>query len=107
MKKAYKPGPQTRSVGVIQLGALVAVVAGIVLLGGAALAFWQNNGSQPRAAFTPEALGAPRVKADRQKVDLGDVKLGQVVQVSFEITNTGDQTLRFVNDPFVEVVAGC
>ena len=86
----------------------MAIAAGILVLAAAAFAFWQNSSSNgPSASFTPEAKGAPRLKADKQKVDLGNVKLGQTVQVSFEITNTGDQSLRFSKDPFVEVVEGC
>lgn len=58
-------------------------------------------------AFTPEVTGAPRLKIDQESIDLGDRKVGQVVNVSFEITNVGDQLLRFTEAPFVEVVAGC
>jgi hypothetical protein len=108
MKKAYKPVPKSQRTDVTRLGALVAIVAGVLLFAGAAFAFWQNSSSNsPSASFTPEAKGAPRLKADKQKVDLGNVKLGQTVQVSFDITNTGDQPLRFAKDPFVEVVEGC
>ncbi len=107
MKKAYRPVPKSRTTSPSQLGAIVAMVAGVLVLAAAAFAFWQNNTSGSSANFTPEASGAPRLKADRQKVDLGTVKLGQTVQVSFEITNTGDQPLRFAKDPFVEVVEGC
>ena len=107
MKKAYKPVPKPKRTRASQIGALVAILAGVVVLAAAAIVFWQNSSNTPSASFTPEAKGAPRLKADKQKVDLGNVKLGQTVQVSFEITNTGDQSLRFSKDPFVEVVEGC
>jgi hypothetical protein len=107
MKKAYKPVPKSQRTNASRLGALVAIVAGVLVLAAAAFAFWQNSSNAPGASFTPEAKGAPRLKADKQKVDLGNVKLGQTVQVSFEINNTGDQPLRFAKDPFVEVVEGC
>ena len=108
MKKAYKPIPKSERTAATRLGPLVAIVAGVLVLAAAAFAFWQNgNSTGPSASFTPEAKGAPRLKADKQKVDLGNVKLGQTVQVSFEITDTGDQPLRFAKDPFVEVVEGC
>jgi hypothetical protein len=45
--------------------------------------------------------------ADREEVDVGDVPLGQTVEVSFEIANTGDKPLRFIEAPYVEVVEGC
>lgn len=59
----------------------------------------------PGAAF--EVAGAPSLKVDKEKVDLGDVKLNQTVQVSFQLTNVGDQTLQFTKDPYIEVVDGC
>ena len=58
-------------------------------------------------AFAPEVTGAPRLKIDPESIDLGDRKVGQVVDVSFEITNVGDQLLRFTEAPFIEVAAGC
>jgi len=108
MKKAYKPVPKAKRAGIARLGPLAVIVAGVVVLAAAAFAFWQNSGSNaPSASFTPEVKGAPRLQADKQKIDLGNLKLGQTVQVSFDITNTGDQPLRFSKDPFVEVVQGC
>ena len=108
MKKAYEPIPKSPRTTASRIGLLVAVVAGVLVLAAAAFAFWQNSSSNGHgASFTPEAKGAPRLKADKQKVDLGNVQLNQMAQVSFEITNVGDQTLRFAKDPFVEVVKGC
>ena len=107
MKKTDRSARQSRQPRPARLVGLLAIVAGIVVLAVAAFVFWQNSQGAPSASFTPEAKGGPRLTADKQKVDLGDVKLGQTVQVSFEISNTGDQTLRFAKDPFVEVVDGC
>jgi hypothetical protein len=58
-------------------------------------------------AFTPEVIGAPKLKVDKESIDLGDRKVGQPVSVSFEITNVGDQPLRFSEAPYIEVAAGC
>jgi hypothetical protein len=71
----------------------------------AAFAFWRGGKTSP--SFTPEATGGAKLKADRQQVDLGNVQLGQTVAVSFELTNTGDQPLRFTDQPYIEVVEGC
>ncbi len=54
-----------------------------------------------------EVSGAPRLKVDKEKVDLGNVRLGQWVKVSFELSNVGDQPLRFSEKPYIEVAAGC
>lgn len=59
----------------------------------------------PPAAI--EVSGAPSLKSDREKVDLGDMKFNQTADVSFQLTNVGDQTLRFTSDPYIEVVEGC
>jgi hypothetical protein len=107
MKKASKPksGPPRSSGSVLGIG--LAIVAGLAVLAVAGFALWRNNTSGPSANLTPEVNGAPRLKADKQTVDLGDIALGTTAQTSFEITNTGDQTLRFAKAPYVEVVEGC
>ncbi len=79
------------------------VLLGLLLLGALALLAWRGF---TRAA-SPLASGTPSLKADREKVDLGDVPLGQTVAVAFELTNTGDAPLRFSEAPYVEVVEGC
>ena len=86
-----------------QFGWLVAMLAGAVFLGAMAWLAWRNGGQPAGTAST----GTPSLKADKETVDLGDVRLGQTVSVSFELTNTGDAPLRFKEAPFVEVVAGC
>jgi hypothetical protein len=105
-KAAAKYQQQTRKVPwwAIGLVAAGAVLVALVLIGG-------NNNSTPAnstpANYVPEAKGAPALKVDKEKVDLGDVPLGQTVQVSFDIANVGDQVLRFNAAPYVEVVEGC
>jgi hypothetical protein len=47
------------------------------------------------------------LKADKEKVDLGQVKLGQNVKVAFVLTNVGDKPLRFTEAPYIEVKEGC
>ena len=81
----------------------IIAVAGLLLILGAVFAFSQPSKPKP----TIEVIGAPGLKVDREEVDLGDVKLGQTVQVSFQITNVGDQTLRFTREPYIEVLKGC
>ena len=79
-------------------------VAGVILI---AVALIGNNTNSTASNFAPEVKGAPALKIDKEKVDLGNVKLGQTVSVSFDVTNVGDQPLRFKEKPFVEVVEGC
>jgi cell division septal protein FtsQ len=84
---------------------LFLMFGGVVLIGVAFLIFRANQNTQPAAAI--EVNGAASLKADKEKVDLGNVQLGQTVQVSFNLTNVGDQTLKFSAAPYVEVVEGC
>lgn len=82
----------------------------ILLIGGAGLlvlgvVFALKKPSQPLAAI--KVNGSPSLIVDKGKVDLGDVKLGQTVDVKFTLTNVGDQTLSFAKTPYVEVVEGC
>ena len=51
--------------------------------------------------------GAPKLAVDREKIALGDIKLGKTVRVDFRLTNTGQQPLQILEAPYVEVVQGC
>jgi hypothetical protein len=81
----------------------ILLIAGGLLIVGAIFTF--RKPSQPAAAI--EVTGAPSLKVNQDKVDLGNVRLGQTVDVKFQLTNVGDQTLRFSEVPYVEVVEGC
>jgi hypothetical protein len=81
------------------------MLGGIVVLG--LTIFFATRGPQAPANFAPAVTGSPKLVADREEVDVGDVPLGQTVEVSFEIANTGDKPLRFIEAPYVEVVEGC
>jgi hypothetical protein len=83
--------------------AVIAVAAGVMLLG---LTAWFLVRDRGRAAAI-EVTGQPSLRVDNEEIDLGDVRLGQTVQASFELTNVGDQQLRFEEPPYVEVVEGC
>ena len=82
---------------------ILIALGGLLLVGLAFLAL--RNKSTPGAAI--EVTGTPSLKVDKEKVDLGDMKFNQLAQVSFQLTNIGDQTLRFTKDPYIEVVEGC
>jgi len=51
--------------------------------------------------------GTPSIVVDQQKIDYGDVKFGVNKTFTIKVTNTGDGTLRFKEDPYIEVVEGC
>ena len=80
-----------------------------LLLGGALIllivAFFAFQKKAP--SYISEVSGVPSLKTDKDKIDLGDVKLGKTVQVAFEFTNIGDKPLQFSKAPYIEVLEGC
>ena len=51
--------------------------------------------------------GTPSIRVDQDKIDYGFVKFGENRQFTLQITNTGDGTLRFKEQPYIEVLEGC
>jgi len=51
--------------------------------------------------------GIPFIAVDQQKIDYGDVKFGVNKTFAIKVTNTGDGTLRFKEEPYIEVLEGC
>ena len=51
--------------------------------------------------------GTPSISVDEQKIDYGSVKFGETRSMAVKVTNTGDGTLRFKEQPYIEVVEGC
>ena len=73
------------------------VFGGILLI--VAAFFFANNGG--------DGGGTPSIAVDQQKIDYGDVKFGVNKTFSVKVTNTGDGTLRFKEEPYIEVLEGC
>jgi len=51
--------------------------------------------------------GTPSITVDQQKIDYGDVKFGVNKTFAIKVTNTGNGTLRFKENPYIEVLEGC
>jgi cell division septal protein FtsQ len=85
-----------------QLQRMMLIGGGLLLVAGVLFAVFRN--SKPAEI---EVTGSPSLKVDQEVVDLNEVTLGNTVQVSFELTNVGDQELRFSEVPTIEVLAGC
>lgn len=74
----------------------VALGGGLLLL--AAVLFARSNG---------DGGGTPSLSVDQNKIDYGYVKYGENRQFAVKVTNTGDGTLRFKEEPYIEVLEGC
>lgn len=103
-KPKQKSGWQKPS---LPMGPIVAIAGGLALLGLVIYAVWAAVVPPNRPKVPVEVQGQPSLKADKEKVDLGDIPLGQTVEVSFQLANVGDQQLRFSKQPYIEVVEGC
>ena len=75
------------------------IILGGVLLIVAAFYFSNQGGG--------DGGGTPSIAVDQQKIDYGDVKFGVNKTFAIKITNTGDGTLRFKEEPYIEVLEGC
>jgi hypothetical protein len=73
------------------------VFGGILLI--VAAFFFANQGG--------DGGGTPSIAVDQQKIDYGDVKFGVNKTFAIKVTNTGDGTLRFKEEPYIEVLEGC
>lgn len=82
----------------------VVMSAGLLLLAGV---LWVAFGGSRGSKVAVEVTGSPRLKIDRQKVDLGQVPLGKPLEVKFELANVGDQTLWLTEAPYIQVAEGC
>lgn len=51
--------------------------------------------------------GTPALAVDQQLIDYGDVKFNTSLTFAIKVTNSGDGTLRFKEEPYVEVREGC
>jgi hypothetical protein len=75
------------------------LVFGGVLLIVAAVLFVNRSGG--------DGGGTASLAVDQQKIDYGDVKFGVNKTFAIKVTNTGSGTLRFKEEPYIEVVEGC
>jgi hypothetical protein len=81
-------------------GALVLIIVGL-------MALWRPAAQSPTVDTQERVTGGPRLAVDQEKIDFGPVKVEKVVKASFKLRNIGDQPLRILSEPFVQVVEGC
>ena len=89
---------------IMALGGIVAVALASFLVWSLSTGGGDAGGA---ARITPEVTGAPKLKADRDVIDLGDIKLGNTVEAAFTLSNAGDRPLLIAEKPTIEVLEGC
>ena len=77
---------------------VVALIVGGVLV-------WTSSG--PGTAVTPQVEGAPKLVVDQTVVDEGYLQYNAPVRTTYRLSNVGDQPLKIVGQPMVELVEGC
>jgi len=75
------------------------LVLGGVFIAVAAFLFARQGGG--------DGGGTPSIAVDRQKIEYGDQHFGTNLNFAIKVTNTGDGTLRFKDQPYIEVLEGC
>lgn len=85
----------------------IVILGGILVLAAAGLLLAMNRSTASQLAVPVTVAGSPRLQVDREMIDFGAVPVGKMVNASFVLSNTGDQTLTFSHPPVPEVLEGC
>ena len=93
MSKKHKRQKQRKSLpwSLVAIGGVLLIIAAFFLAN-------QSGG---------DGGGTSSIAVDQQKIDYGDVKFDVNKTFAIKITNTGNGTLRFKEDPYIEVLEGC
>jgi hypothetical protein len=86
---------------------MVLAYGGVLIVLVALAVFIVQTVRSPRESAPPEFSGGPRLKVDIELVDLGPLPMDIPVMATFTLTNVGDETLRFTQKPYIEVLEGC
>ena len=79
------------------IGALLLIVGGV--------AVWIS--SSPGTEVTPQVVGSPKLVVDQTVIDEGYMQYNVPVRTTYRLSNVGDQPLKIVGQPMVELVEGC
>lgn len=99
-KTPHKPAPTPERPA--WLLPVVGIVTVVVLIG---VVFVLSQSNQSGVAIT--VSGKPNVAVDKSVIDFGDVQFGKPVTAVFKVSNTGDQPLKLLQPPHLEVLQGC
>jgi hypothetical protein len=81
--------------------------AAAMILGTVFALFGQASANTVDPNFKPEVTGAPRLEVVQDFFELGDQHYNIPVEVTYNLQNIGDQPLRILETPIVQVLEGC
>jgi hypothetical protein len=99
-KQQQKKPQQNKQQGKKKFPWPMVVLGGLLLI---AAAFYLAN----RPGTGKHGSGPPKIAVDQQKIDYGDVRYGTDKSFDIKVTNIGGAVLRFNQEPYIEVLAGC
>jgi len=96
-KKVRRKQKQTIStpVFILMIGGALLLAAGIIF------------GLQSIGNGNDSGGGTPALAVDQEVIQYGDVKINVPITFAIKVTNNGDGTLRFKEEPYIEVRDGC
>ncbi len=105
-KSRRKRNQKRREASTRQLPWLLLAVGGFAILVVGILAVAQPwSGDEPPA--DSQVGGSPRLAVDQTTIDEGYIKYNVPIRTTFRLSNVGDQPLKIVDTPQVELVEGC
>jgi hypothetical protein len=81
------------------------LVIGALVVTGVALLMSQESALP--AGFVPKVSGAPGLEVEQPFFELGDMHFNVPANVTYVLRNVGDQPLRILDVPEVQVLEGC
>ena len=58
-------------------------------------------------SLSQDLVEGPRLNVIQDTIDEGDFQYGTMIRTTFHLKNVGDQTLKILGEPQVELVEGC
>ncbi len=101
MSEKFKNKPSRKKRQTISTPLFILMAGGALLLAAGIILGAQQFGQSDIGG------GTPALTVDQETIQYGDVKFNTSLTFEIEVTNTGDGTLRFKDEPYIEVRDGC
>lgn len=100
MSKKYKNSKRRKQKQTVSTPVFILMIGGALLLAAGIMFGLQRVGNDVGG-------GMPALAVDQEVIEYGDVKFNTNLTFEIKVTNTGDGTLKFKEDPYIEVREGC